>query len=126
MVAKEDIVKYQFNNRTPEEQRKIAVSGGKASGKARQEKATMKKRLEELLNSTDKKGRLYGDLVHLGLIANAIDKSKGGNPEAYKTIAKLLGEMDSIDNVRETPDIEIRIVDNSNLEKAMYDNNDKV
>lgn len=126
MVAKEDIIKYQFDNRTPEEQRKIAVSGGKASGKARQEKATMKKRLEELLNSTDKKGRLYGDLVHLGLIANAIDKSKGGNPEAYKTIAKLLGEMDNIDNVRETPDIEIRIVDNSNLEKVMYDNNDKV
>ena len=121
MVAKEDIVKYQFDNRTPEEQRKIAVSGGKASGKARQEKATMKKRLEELLNSTDKKGRLYGDLVHLGLIANAIDKSKGGNPEAYRTIAKLLGEMDSVDNVRETPDIEIRIVDNSNLEKVMYD-----
>lgn len=121
MVAKEDIVKYQFDNRTPEEQRKIAVSGGIASGKARQEKATMKKRLEELLNSTDKKGRLYGDLVHLGLIANAIDKSKGGNPEAYRTIAKLLGEMDSVDNVRETPDIEIRIVDNSNLEKVMYD-----
>lgn len=96
-------------------------AGGKASGKARREKATMKKRLEELLNSTDGKGRLYGDLVHLGLIANAINKNKGGNPEAYKTIAKLLGEMDNIDNVKETPDIEIRIVDNSNLEKAMYD-----
>lgn len=121
MVAKEDIVKYQFNNRTPEEQHEIAVSGGIASGEARREKATMKKRLEELLNSTNGKGQLYGDLVHLGLIANAINKNKGGNPEAYKTIAKLLGEMDNIDNVRETPDIEIRIVDNSNLEKVMYD-----
>lgn len=99
-----------------------ASKGGKASGKARQEKATMKKRLEELLNSTNGEGQLYGDLVHLGLIANAINKNKGGNPEAYKTIAKLLGEMDSIDNVRETPDIEIRIVDNSNLEKVMYSN----
>ena len=106
-----------------EEAKKNGRLGGIASGKARREKATMKKRLEELLNSTDKKGRLYGDLVHLGLIANAIDKSKGGNPEAYKTIAKLLGEMDNIDNVRETPDIEIRIVDNSNLEKVMYEKN---
>lgn len=121
MVAKEDNLIPFTSDQDREEAKKNGRLGGIASGKARREKATMKKRLEELLNSTDKKGRLYGDLVHLGLIANAIDKSKGGNPEAYRTIAKLLGEMDSIDNVRETPDIEIRIVDNSNLEKAMYD-----
>lgn len=121
MVAKEDNLIPFTSDQDREEAKKNGRLGGIASGKARREKATMKKRLEELLNSTDKKGRLYGDLVHLGLIANAIDKSKGGNPEAYRTIAKLLGEMDSIDNVRETPDIEIRIVDNSNLEKVMYD-----
>lgn len=121
MVAKEDNLIPFTSDQDREEAKKNGRLGGIASGKARREKAAMKKRLEELLNSTDKKGRLYGDLVHLGLIANAIDKSKGGNPEAYRTIAKLLGEMDSIDNVRETPDIEIRIVDNSNLEKVMYD-----
>ena len=121
MVAKEDNLIPFTSDQDREEAKKNGRLGGIASGKARREKATMKKRLEELLNSTDKKGRLYGDLVHLGLIANAIDKSKGGNPEAYRTIAKLLGEMDSVDNVRETPDIEIRIVDNSNLEKVMYD-----
>ena len=119
MVANEKNLIPQAHVLTVEEQ----SEGGRKSGEVRREKATMKKRLEELLNSTDKKGRLYGDLVHLGLIANAIDKSKGGNPEAYKTIAKLLGEMDNIDNVRETPDIEIRIVDNSNLEKVMYEEN---
>lgn len=123
MVAKEDNLIPFTSDQDREEAKKNGRLGGIASGKARREKATMKKRLEELLNSTDKKGRLYGDLVHLGLIANAIDKSKGGNPEAYRTIAKLLGEMDSIDNVRETPDIEIRIVDNSNLEKVMYEKN---
>ena len=123
MVAKEDNLIPFTSDQDREEAKKNGRLGGIASGKARREKATMKKRLEELLNSTDKKGRLYGDLVHLGLIANAIDKSKGGNPEAYRTIAKLLGEMDSVDNVRETPDIEIRIVDNSNLEKVMYEKN---
>lgn len=121
MVANEKNLIPFTSEQDREEAKKNGRLGGIASGKARREKATMKKRLEELLNSTDKKGRLYGDLVHLGLIANAIDKSKGGNPEAYRTIAKLLGEMDSVDNVRETPDIEIRIVDNSNLEKVMYD-----
>lgn len=123
MVANEKNLIPFTSEQDREEAKKNGRLGGIASGKARREKATMKKRLEELLNSTDKKGRLYGDLVHLGLIANAIDKSKGGNPEAYKTIAKLLGEMDNIDNVRETPDIEIRIVDNSNLEKVMYEKN---
>ncbi len=123
MVANEENLIPFTSDQDREEAKKNGRLGGIASGKARREKATMKKRLEELLNSTDKKGRLYGDLVHLGLIANAIDKSKGGNPEAYKTIAKLLGEMDNIDNVRETPDIEIRIIDNSNLEKVMYEKN---
>ena len=121
MVANEKNLIPFTSEQDREEAKKNGRLGGIASGKARREKATMKKRLEELLNSTDKKGRLYGDLVHLGLIANAIDKSKGGNPEAYRTIAKLLGEMDYVDNVRETPDIEIRIVDNSNLEKVMFD-----
>ena len=121
MVANEKNLIPFTSEQDREEAKKNGRLGGIASGKARREKATMKKRLEELLNSTDKKGRLYGDLVHLGLIANGIDKSKGGNPEAYRTIAKLLGEMDSVDNVRETPDIEIRIVDNSNLEKVMFD-----
>ena len=121
MVANEKNLIPFTSEQDREEEKKNGRLGGIASGKARREKATMKKRLEELLNSTDKKGRLYGDLVHLGLIANAIDKSKGGNPEAYRTIAKLLGEMDYVDNVRETPDIEIRIVDNSNLEKVMFD-----
>lgn len=82
-----------LNERTKEEQREIAIMGGKASGEARKEKATMRKQLEAMLNSTNEKGELYSDKVSLGLIANAIDKTKGGNPEAYKVIAKMLGEL---------------------------------
>lgn len=36
-----DIEKYQFNNRTADEQRKIASAGGKASGEARRLKKTL-------------------------------------------------------------------------------------
>lgn len=76
---------------TAEEQR----AGGIRSGEVRREKATMKKTLEMILNSTNPKGEKYENLVTLGLIANAINKTKGGNPEAYKTIAKMLGEYET-------------------------------
>lgn len=82
-----------FNKRTEEEQREIARQGGIRSGEVRRENATMRKQLEAMLNKTDEKGELYSDKVSLGLIANAIDKTKGGNPEAYKVIAKMLGEL---------------------------------
>lgn len=82
-----------FNRRTEKEQREIARQGGIRSGEVRKEKATMRKQLEAMLNSTNEKGELYSDKVSLGLIANAIDKTKGGNPEAYKVIAKMLGEL---------------------------------
>lgn len=74
---------------TVEEQRKAGIR----SGEVRRENATMRKQLESMLNSTNDNGELYSNLVSLGLIANAIDKTKGGNPEAYKVIAKMLGEL---------------------------------
>ena len=114
-----------FTERTVEEQREIARQGGIASGKARQEKATMKATLEMMLETTNKKGYKYKDNVALGLIANAIDKTKGGNPEAYKTIAKMLGELDSFNETQETPSVQINIVDNNSLEKVLYENNHK-
>ena len=95
-------------------------AGGKKSGEVRKENATMKKRLQMLLNSTNEKGRQYADLIELGLIANAIDKTKGGNPRAYEMIARMLGEIDGVEE-KETPAVQINIVDNSDLEKVMYE-----
>ena len=106
-----------FNQRTEEEQREIARQGGIASGKVRKEKATMKKTLEMLLSSKDKKGRPYSDLVTLGLIKGAAE----GKAENYKTILTVLGELEE---KTETPVVEIKIVDNSDLEKVMYENKD--
>ena len=120
-MAKEDIVKYQFNNRTAEEQQEIARQGGIASGKARQEKATMKKTLEMLLNEKNNKGITYRELTTLGLIKGATE----GKAENYKVMLSLLGELQE-ETTTETPQVNINIVDNSNLEKVLYESNDKL
>lgn len=108
-----------FNERTEEEQRKIARQGGIASGKARQEKATMKKTLEMLLNETNNKGKTYRELSTLGLIKGAID----GKAENYKIIIQLLGELQEEQVM--TPELKIEIVNNENLESVLYENSDK-
>lgn len=115
-MAKEDNL-ISLADRTTEEQREIARMGGIASGKVRQEKATMKKALEMLLDEKNNKGKTYRDLVTLGLIKGAID----GKADNYKTIVALLGELQ--EKQQETPSININIVDNSNLEGAMYEDN---
>ena len=100
--------------RAGEEQVKIARLGGIASGKARQEKATMKKTLEMLLNETIKKGKYegktYRELSTLGLIKGAVD----GKAENYKIMLQLLGELEQ--EISATPELKIEIVNNENLE----------
>lgn len=110
--------------KTGAEQVEIARMGGIASGEARREKARLRKELETLLDTENGKGKTYSSLISLGLIANAIDKKKGGNPEAFKIIAKMLGEYESEETNAETPPVQINIIDNSALERAMYEDND--
>lgn len=93
-----------------------AKRGGIRSGEVRREKATMKKTLEMLLNETNKKsGKTYKELSTLGLIKGAVN----GKAENYKLIIELLGELH--DNNNATPEVNINIIDNSNLEKVMYE-----
>ena len=106
-----------MNERTTEEAREFGKKGGIASGEARREKATMKKALEMLLDEKNTKGKTYRDLATLGLIKGAID----GKAENYRTIVQLLGELEES---KETPSVEIKIVDNTSLEKTMYENSD--
>ena len=87
-MAKEDLI--PMNKRTKEEQKEIATKGGKASGIARREKATMKKTLEMLLDEKNNKGKTYRELSTLGLIKGAVD----GKADNYKTILMLLGELE--------------------------------
>lgn len=106
-MAKEDIIKYQFDNRTAEEQQQIATMGGIASGKARKQKATMKATLEKLLDEKGNDGETYRNLATLGLIKGAIK----GNALNYKTILETLGELGQV----ETPQINNNIINIADL-----------
>lgn len=105
-----------FTDRTESEKREIATKGGKASGLARKEKATMKKVLLDMLDEVgDKENNLtYRQLTTLGLIKGAIQ----GNATNYKTILEATGEIE-VNSI--TPDVVIKVVDNTDLEKAMYE-----
>lgn len=125
---------------TTEKAREIGIKGGIASGKVRKEKATMRKSLELLLNSNiniDKiddntiidlrnKLKLLGadtskmkveDLVNAGLILGAVF----GNANNYKTIIETKGEM--LEEQNTTPTLKLEVVDNSNLNKVLYEEN---
>lgn len=99
-----------------EERAKIAGhNGGVKSGEARREKATLKKTLQLLLETENKKGTTYRELATIGLIKGAVD----GKAENYKLMLTLLGELE--ENSLETPIVNINVVDNSNLEEALYE-----
>lgn len=119
-MAKEDIVNYQFDKRTAEEQQKIARKGGIASGVVRKQKATMKETLKQMLEEVadiegNDNGLTYRQLATLGLIKGSIQ----GKADNYKTILEAIGELTN--EVKITPEININVVDNEELEKAMYE-----
>lgn len=125
-----------LNERTKEEQRTITTMGGIASGKVRQEKATFKKAIKWLVDSDIKiKGGTLAEtfqkagidisnltptqLATIGLWFGAVN----GNATNYKM---LMEANEEIESTNETPTIEIKVVDNSNLEKVMYEDSDKL
>ena len=67
-----------------------------------------------LLDEKNSKGKTYRELITLGQIKSAID----GKAENFKAILSLLGEMEE---KHETPEVNINIVDNTNLENALYE-----
>ena len=111
-MTREDNLQPGKYKLTLEEQK----AGGIASGKARREKMTMKKQLEMLLDETSKNGKTYREMATLGLLKGAVQ----GKAENYKTIITLLGEIMNED-AKETPSVNINIIDNSNLEKTLYE-----
>lgn len=105
-----------MNERSEKEVRELGRKGGIASGETRKEKATMKKTLEMLLDEkSNKLGKTYKELTTLGLIKGAVN----GKAENYRLIIELLGELQDQSNT--TPEVNINIIDNSNLEKVMYE-----
>lgn len=113
-VANEQNLRPGEYKLTLEEQKK----GGIASGQARREKATMKKTLEMLLDEKNNKGKTYRELATLGLLKGAVN----GNANNYKAIVEMLGEL-TYNNQVNTPTLKIEVVDNSNLNKVLYEEN---
>lgn len=101
-----------LNERTKEEQRKIATMGGKASGEARRKKALMKDQISTLLSLPLKNQKLKDGLKKLGLKADKIDnqmalvfalyqKALKGDTKAFELIRDTIGEKpaDTINNI---------------------------
>jgi hypothetical protein len=127
VAKKEDNLKPGEYKLTVEEQK----MGGIASGKARREKASFKKAVKWLLEESDiriTQGDIYekykeqgidismltpSQLATIGLWAGAVI----GKQENYKTLMEVNEEK--IENA-ETPEININIIDNSELEKELY------
>lgn len=119
MANREDNL-IPLNKRTKEEQKEIARLGGIASGEVRKEKANMRKALEVWLNMKNKDtGNLYIDDITKGIIEGAIS----GKAENYKIIAQMRNELETDEKVG-TPQVNINIVDNSDLEKVLYEDED--
>ena len=105
--------------RSPQELREMTRKGGIASGEARRKKADLRKTLEALMQGKDAEGKTYEENIALGLMLNAIDSKKGGNPKAYEVIAKMLGQYESKNEENNTtPTLKIEIVDNEKLIKG--------
>ena len=116
MAGKDNLV--SLATRTTEEKRAIGIKGGKASGEARREKATMKKMLETCLEMKNNKGIQYKELVTLGLLKGAMN----GNATNYRAIVEMLGELSS-EGTATTPSLKIEVVDNGSLDKVLYETN---
>lgn len=102
-MAKEDIVEYQFNNRTAEEQQELARMGGIASGEARRRNKTMQELTRYILNMSLNTGE-----THTVEDIQSLAEIKGKNlsvDEAIiiKQVEKALkGDLQSATFVRDT------------------------
>ena len=134
-MAKEDNLIPQAHVFTLEEQTRGAI----ASAEARRKKASIRNSLKRILNSgfklpeeikdeevkgfvsklnsigVDTKNLELVDLMNLGQILSAI----GGKAENYKALMEITEDTQDTG----TPIVEINVVDNSNLEKIMYEEN---
>lgn len=105
MANEQNLVPFT-SDQDREEAKKNGQKGGVASGKARRLKRSMRELLIECLENENNKGVPYEVLATMGLIKGAVK----GNAQNYKTIAEMIGEMQSENN--DTPQLKIEIVDN--------------
>lgn len=127
MVANIENLKPSEYKLTLEEQKK----GGIRSGEVRKNKATFKNAIKWLINSDIKitKGDIASAFQNSGIDISQLDPTQlatiglwygavQGNATNYKT---LMEANEEIETNSETPTVEIKVVDNSSLEKVMYE-----
>lgn len=133
MANKENLV--SLADRTTEEKRKIAIQGGIASGEARRQKKSLREKAKLLMSLSIQDQKELMKAQELGLnkedidiemmnlihMLNIIKKENFNSVGAFNTLKDLTDEQVESN---ETPNVQINIVDNSNLEKVMYEEKD--
>lgn len=124
MANPDNIKGKSFDKLTAREQREIAKKGGVASGKARREKADLKKAFAAVFESTTPNQKLKALLEANGLEANVLMsmiyalsiKASKGDPKAFELAMKYGG----MDKLREAQIAEVA-KGNDEEDKAGYD-----
>ena len=110
-------------------------AGGKASGEARRQKKSLREKAKLLMSLSiqDQKELLKAqelglneedidiEMMNLIHMLNIIKKENFNSVGAFNTLKDLTDEQLE---QNETPNVQINIVDNSNLEKIMYEENE--
>jgi hypothetical protein len=98
-LAKKDLI--PFNQRTEEEQKKIASMGGKKSGEVRREQKTYRDMAKAMLSATITDKNILNELQAYGLsetdvkaytLLGMIKASGNGSHNAFDRLMMLLGE----------------------------------
>lgn len=134
-MANEENLKPFTSNQDREEAKKNGIKGGIASGEVRRKKKQFLDAVKWLANSDIKitKGTTFDiyknnnidiskldptQLATLGLWMGAVQ----GRAENYKTLVEANGELVTSEE-KIAPTLQIELVDNSNLEKTLYEEN---
>lgn len=122
-----------FNERTEEEQRKIQRKGGIASGKARREKADLKKKVNDILAMDVFSPQLKEALEEKGLNATnqtaiatvLLQKALKGDMRAIELLAKMNGNegtKDNLDKKEQKERIKAQQLENKKREQQLEGN----
>lgn len=117
--------------RSTEEAKEKGRKGGINSGISKRKRKATDEILTRILTNKIQEGKAKSELKKLGyedeeltndLLMNLaiIKQAMKGNVEAYKTIQKLVGEYDKVQET-EQPKLEIKIVNNEELASVMYE-----
>lgn len=106
MAGYDNIKDHGFDKRTTEEQREIAIKGGKASGKARRRKADFRKTLNQLLTTRIDNPDIAPLLDEIGIdstleaamLMAQIKEAMQGNTKAAYFVAQYAGQSSRSDD----------------------------